>query len=119
MKKIQENDTAFQTEGCDVYSVELTLMDKHVINIKKALALLQVEGNDFINSISVDAWEVDIKQFDSSMDDEDREEIKYEDFNYFKSDCSVFMVSEYSVTFRAYNKWDSSFYFEVDVKIED
>ena len=115
IEKIIEKDVAFSTEGCSIYSAKVELMDKHIVGISKARTLLSLEDNKFIDSISISAWEVEIEQFNSSMDDEDREEIEYGEFDYFQFDCAVIIVSEFSVTFRAFNKWDSAEYFEINL----
>ncbi len=108
MSKIIKNDIAFQCEGLSMDVVEFKLTDKDLVNIDKAKKI--VKENEFIDSISVGVHDINLKQFD----DEDKE-LGRDDLNYNQCDTIFLLVSEYGVTLRGYNKWDSSYYFEVDV----
>ena len=59
-----------------------------------------------------------LMQFDSTMDDEDKNEINYDDDDYFIMDVDEIVVSQYgSLYFKGYNKYDGSQSIEFEIEI--
>lgn len=116
MKKEIEADVVYCTEGCEVESVKITFTDEQIENVKKAKDLLSKKENSFIDNIDISGWQADVKIFRGILEDKEREEIKYEDWDYFKHDVAKIMVSQHGMYFRAYNKWDSSCFYEIVIE---
>ena len=110
--KIIENDFAYSSEGVDSYSAKVELSSEWVANIEKAKQVLK--DNPFLGSVSIDAWGLDITQFDCTLDDEERKEIPYGEIEYFQSDSPyVIIYPSGGVILRAFGKWDCSQYYEM------
>jgi hypothetical protein len=111
MKTIK-NDFAYSSEGVESFSAEVTLDQSFLDKIEKAQKFLK-ENKEF-SSINIDAWTLDIKQFDSTLDDEDIKEIPYDNSSYFRSDApSVIVYGSGASVLRAFGKWDCSQYYEM------
>jgi hypothetical protein len=114
MEKVQEKDLDFAVEGIEFSSAKITLSDRLLEEIPKAKELLSKEENSFISSVNLYAGDVDIVQFDGALDDDQRKEIPYDDVFHFRWDTGVILVLKHGgCYFRAYGKYDSSYYFEM------
>jgi hypothetical protein len=61
----------------------------------------------------------DLRQFDSDMDDEDKNElIHVDDMDYFAMGIEEIIVSQYgSLCFKGYNKYDGSQFIEFEIEL--
>jgi hypothetical protein len=111
-----KNNISIHHEGSDVSAVELTV-PKEVLEAIE-LARETIKHNAFISNIEMDVWRHDfkVKQFDSTIDDDDAEEIDYASHGYFQSDVQYIKVFKSGrVVYRMYNKWDGSQFIEVPI----
>lgn len=117
MSKIIEEDLIFSPDYVEVCSVKFELDDETLENIKKAQKVL--EDNPFLSCVDISNYfGMDIQQFNGTLDDEDRKEIPYSDFGYFRSDCETIKVFKGGAIYlRAYNKWDGSQFYEVEINL--
>ena len=98
-----------RTQGVSIYSVDYDISNdtkKDVLN-----ALESIRQNPSIKVCEIDGYDVwkTVKQFDSSIDDKEREEIPRGDTFYFRSDVQrIKIYASGYVELRAQNKWDSS-----------
>ena len=113
-------DFEYSTEGIYSEGCEFTLSEELCTKIKKAKEVL-LENKGVIDMVTLrDGVEIDTKQFDSTLDDEECKEV--DDIVYFQhkdlitiSAISVTDKTWVRVTFKGVGKWDSSSYFEVDI----
>ena len=109
-----KNDYVYSTEGVMTESCEFTLSDEIVNRIKKGKEILS-DNNSIIDNVGFNVM-LDIKQFDSTLDDEWSEEVEYSDTSYFRTDTEVINIYRHGIYLRCYGKWDSSQYIEVEIE---
>ena len=98
------------TDGVEVASVDYNLSDlsKKEINI----ALLTFREDPNILECQIDGFQVwsEIKLFDSTIDDKDRNELKRGSFDDFTSDIQRFIIKRSgAIVFKAYSKYSDDF----------
>lgn len=112
-----KEELSFSTDGVGIYAVEFNLSSEIIAKIKRAQDILLEKDNSFLDSATFSTY-LDMKQFDSTLDDDDIKEVEYKNCFYFRYDYVLFSVQATGVYLRVFNKWTSSEYFEVEFNIE-
>lgn len=96
----------------NIASIELELSQAIINEIE--IAQRQLEHKKEWSSIEI-YYSGEIKQFDSTIDEPDRKELKDDD--YFRTDCDYIKVYRHSVWLKAYGKYDASQYYEAEINL--
>jgi hypothetical protein len=116
MSKISIN-TSFRTEGCEVSSVDYTISKEAIQRIKKAIKLL--DKNSDIKSLIIPVNGIDVDQYDGELDEDERTLLEYGSTFHFRTDVEELIIQRGNyVWYRAWNKWDSSYYYEFQIDID-
>ena len=97
------------TQGVSIHSIDYDISNDTKRDILKALETIR--QNPSIKACELDGYDVwkTVKQYDSTIDDDERKEIPRGDTFEFRSDVQRIKVySNGWVELRAQNKWDSS-----------
>ena len=113
MSKIIKKDYVDSTAGVWTNACEFEVSDDILNKIEKGKKVL--EQNTFLDKVSF-STNLDIKQFDSTLDDEYIKEVEYSNDAYFISDVMNINIHKHGVVLRCWGKWDSSQYFEVYIE---
>lgn len=109
-----KKDYDYSTDNVMSYSCEFTLSEQIVNRIKKAKQVLL--DNKVIDYVGINV-SLDIKQFNSTLDDNEIEELEYSDTSYFRTDLEQIKIYKYGIYLKCYGKYDHSQYIEIEIKL--
>ncbi len=117
MKTIS-TDLVAHIEGLDVSSVDFQMDEATRENIKEAKEILK--NNPVLQCCVIDGDTLNssIVQFDSTIDDEEREELNRDNMFSFRTDVhDILIFRSGGVYFRGYGKWDGNIFYEFEIEI--